>query len=638
MSKQPAPVPVPSPAPAPAVDPVEPPVQKGVSSWSVAWRQFKKDKVALTAVGFLVLMGLVALGSPLIANDKPVWVSYKGRWYFPAFKDYLDENIPIPLGIPAWLRRFSLFSPAYQDQIDRPLGMQFPDWQEIKTTIDGPEGRERGDWYLSAPVPFYYKQTSRGIKLLPGRSLGRLDVIEPAPEPGDDPRRLVYSPNERWEDVWQESRLTPEVPWARVVWSERDDGWVLDDGSRIDARIPGGWIAAPGHRGGDLLVRHYEHPGGKGQLELFEDLRRPPAPLGVDEPDPTRLSQQLLARYDDAYPFLSDVAPDAGKWITVDGKQTYALTIETSESGLRQLHVWLVRCDDRVLGAVLRTAPDDPVVDKLAGSLRVIPATGATVNGKPVAGTPRRLSADDEVVLPGPTPVTLRFRQLPRHHVGTDDVGRDVLSRLIHGTVIAGSVGIVSVSIYVTIGVILGALAGYFRGWMDLLLSRLIEVVICFPTFFLIITIVALWEEPSIYNIMIALGLVSWTGVARLVRGEFLKIMSEDYVQAARALGFSDARIIFRHVLPNGVAPVFVSASFGVAGAILVESSLSFLGFGVAPPTASWGEILQQGRRYINENLYHLVWAPGFCIFITVTMFNLVGEGLRDALDPKLRQ
>ena len=621
-----------------AAEPAEPEVQRGVSAWAVAWRQFKRNKVALASLAGLVLMGMVSLLSPLIANDKPVWASYKGGWYFPAFKDYLDENFPIPFGIPGKLRRLGFFSPAYQGKLERPPGMQMPDWAELQRDIDGPGGRERGDWYLSAPVPFYYKQTSRGIKLLPGRSMARLTVLEPAPPAGEPARVVEYSPAERWDDVWRESRLSPEVPWARVVWSERDDGWVLDDGSRVTAKVPAGWIGAPGHLGDELVVRRFEHPGGQGDLALFEDLRGPITPLGTTAPDPEKLAERLRRRFARNLPLLRDVEPAAMTWTQVGGHAACTVQVETGDRGARRVQVWLVCCPDRVVGAVLTTAPGDPQAQQVAGSVAVVPAIGATVNGQTVAGSPRRLREGDQVRIPAaPAAIALQYQDLPRHRLGTDDVGRDVLSRLIHGTVIAGSVGIVSVSIYVLIGVFLGALAGYFRGWVDLVISRVIEVVICFPTFFLIITIVALWP-PSIYNIMITLGLISWTGVARLVRGEFLKIMAEDYVQAARALGLTDARIIFRHVLPNGIAPVFVSASFGVAGAILVESSLSFLGFGVAPPTASWGEILQQGRRYIHENLYHLVWAPGFCIFLTVTLFNLVGEGLRDALDPKLRQ
>jgi len=222
------------------------------------------------------------------------------------------------------------------------------------------------------------------------------------------------------------------------------------------------------------------------------------------------------------------------------------------------------------------------------------------------------------------------------HLLGTDDNGSDILARMIHGTIISLSVGIVAVSIYVVIGVVLGSLAGYFGGWVDLLVSRLIEIMICFPTFFLIITIIAFLPR-SIYNIMIVIGITGWPGVARMIRGEMLKAKTLDYVIASRALGMPSSVTIFRHLLPNTIAPVFVQATFGIASAILVESSLSFLGFGVAPPTPSWGEIVSQGRIYTPEGLYHLVIWPGLAICLTLIAFNLAGQGLRDAMDPRLR-
>lgn len=220
------------------------------------------------------------------------------------------------------------------------------------------------------------------------------------------------------------------------------------------------------------------------------------------------------------------------------------------------------------------------------------------------------------------------------HLLGTDDTGRDLLSRLIHGTRISISIGLVAVSIYMTIGVILGSLAGYFGGWVDIAISRLVELMICFPVFFLIIAIVA-YLPQSIYNIMIVIGLTGWARVARLVRGEFLRVRNIDYVAASQALGFSTPRIIFRHVLPNAMAPIFVSATFGVAVAILTESSLSFLGFGVPPNVASWGSILAKARELLPAGWW-ITTFPGVAIFLTVTVLNLVGEGLRDAMDPRL--
>jgi peptide/nickel transport system permease protein len=235
-----------------------------------------------------------------------------------------------------------------------------------------------------------------------------------------------------------------------------------------------------------------------------------------------------------------------------------------------------------------------------------------------------------------PNTIDLRSRLAPPaypHYLGTDDLGRDVLARMIHGARVSLAVGLLATLIAVVVGSFFGAIAGYYGGAADWIVSRTIEVVLCFPFLFLVLGIVALFK-PSMTTLMVALGLTSWTSEARYVRGEFLRIREAEFAQAARASGARDGRIIFRHLLPNALAPVIVAASFGVAAAILTESALSFLGLGVPLPTASWGTILSAAGEHI-EYAWWLVLFPGLAIFSTVASFNIVGERLREALDPR---
>jgi peptide/nickel transport system permease protein len=283
--------------------------------------------------------------------------------------------------------------------------------------------------------------------------------------------------------------------------------------------------------------------------------------------------------------------------------------------------------------------------------------------------------------------------------MGTDELGRDVFARMLQGAWVSLSVGFVAVGIAVFIGILLGGLAGYYGqnpirvgevliavlvvwmalGWgklstlilvvlalaaiaiatvlvvqrdsdsrgllhvfsaqflsVDMVITGLIDIMLCFPSFFLILTVVALLPA-SIYNIMIVIGITSWMGAARFVRAEFLSLREQDFVAAARALGVPDWRIIFRHMVPNAIAPVLVSATIGIAGAILTEAGLSFLGFGVPPPDATWGNILSDGKNYLFDAPW-LTFVPGIAILVVVLSFNLFGEGLRDILNPKLRE
>jgi peptide/nickel transport system permease protein len=228
------------------------------------------------------------------------------------------------------------------------------------------------------------------------------------------------------------------------------------------------------------------------------------------------------------------------------------------------------------------------------------------------------------------------YRKPPsaEHWLGTDSSGRDVLARLVYAGRVSLSVGIVAVSIYVVIGILLGAISGHYGKSVDNIIMRLADIVMAFPRLIIIITVAAL-VGPSIYNVMLIIGLLSWPPIARLVRGLFLSLRERDFVVAARCTGASDMRLMFRHQLPNAMAPLIVAATYGTAGAILTEASLSFLGLGVQPPTASWGNMLSEAQSIsILETMPWLWLPPGLMITITVLSLNFIGDGLRDALDP----
>ncbi len=224
----------------------------------------------------------------------------------------------------------------------------------------------------------------------------------------------------------------------------------------------------------------------------------------------------------------------------------------------------------------------------------------------------------------------------PGHILGNDSSGRDVLSRLLYAGRVSLSVGLVAVSIYTAIGLALGALAGYYGGWVDSVIMRFADIVLAFPSLIIIITVVSILG-PSVWNVMLVIGLLGWPPIARILRGQFLSLRERDFIVASRTVGAPNGRIIVRHLLPNALAPIIVAATFGMASAILLEAGLSFLGLGIKPPTPSWGNMLSDAQSLTVLQSAPWLWIPpGIMIALAVLSINFIGDGLRDALDPYL--
>jgi peptide/nickel transport system permease protein len=287
----------------------------------------------------------------------------------------------------------------------------------------------------------------------------------------------------------------------------------------------------------------------------------------------------------------------------------------------------------------------------LAFFLVALLGVALTKGARPVLD-PREVRLPDRLQAPFARPnreavAATSWPRLGVYLFGTDELGRDVFARMLEGAFVSLSVGFVAVGLAVVIGIVLGGLAGHYGPvrlglgrvrliTVDTLVTGMIDVMLSFPTFFLILTVVAILK-PSIWNIMIVIGLTSWEGTARFVRAEILSLREREFVHAAQAAGARGPRLILRHLIPNAIGPVLVSATLGVAGAILTESSLSFLGFGVPPPDATWGNVLADGKRYILDAPW-LTLIPGTAILVVVLAFNLFGEGLREAFNPRLRE
>ncbi|MEZ6067551.1 MAG: ABC transporter permease [Planctomycetaceae bacterium] len=553
---------------APPLDPAEDLVV-GESQWSIIVREFRKRKLAVVSLWCILLVALLAVFAPLIANDRPL--AYRGTNRFEysealrAIRVMLQQEAePVADSANAEqtvassadrraviVNRFAFMrSVAAADSSDRLAQIE----SEALTLLDGPASVERSEALLRLRSRAGEELTPDKVVLRSGWRFPAIAGLEPHTIAMMLFLLLVMSAG-LWRG-WLQRRFGRGHPLVNRVWLSMLIGLPLFAAFAW-------WLVVPGHldrtryKEGSLASAVNAETGNV--PVIYESVYWPLVPFALDEPN-------LLNTFAAPVGFTRDNVADA-------------------------------------------TGPGQGSAAEAADATTSPPAIVA----KPENGLPRRA----------------------KHWLGTDDIGRDLLTRMIWGGRVSLAVGIVAVSIYVVIGIIIGAVAGYFRGWTDMLISRVIEIVICFPSFFLILTIVA-FVGPGMFNIMVVIGLTSWTGVARLVRAEFLRLSEQEFVQAGRALGYSPPRLIFRHVLPNAMAPVLVSATFGVASAILTESALSFLGIGITVPTPSWGGILADGRQVMNVAPWMIV-IPGMAIFLTITWYNLVGEAFRDAADPRLR-
>jgi ABC-type dipeptide/oligopeptide/nickel transport system permease subunit len=509
------------------------------SYWATVWKRLKKSPSGMVGLFIVVLLVLVALTAPLLANNKPIIVSYEhnNETYiaFPAFTSYVQTWVP---------------------------------WEDMRTSIREIE-------WVSDEVEHTVQpgETLSEIAMEYFHNGGRTgDIVASNPHLIEDHPELFPAGFEvDGHDSPTEDQLEAYRPIREqlVVDSE-----LLTEGEALV--IP--FISRP-------FSDHY--PELEMQNMSWKDLR---AYEGMDSD-----GDGTLESWD------SNGDGEADRW---DMKMNWSL--------------WpVVEWDpmDFEYGEPKATPGECQVAHQIDDGITPKAGCGPCPSEEDLGGKTCRLTDG--------------------HLLGTDRDSRDVMARLIHGTVVAMLVGVISMSIAGTIGILLGLIAGFFGGWIDMLLSRITEVVMCFPRFFLIIAVIA-FIKPSIVNIMMVIGLVGWTHIFRLVRGEVLRTRSLDYVAAAQAMGASSWRIMTRHVLPNSISPVFVALAFGIARAVLMETGLSFLGFG-DPNVPSWGEIVMQGRSFISEGAWHLTILPGLAIFLTLTAFNLLGQGLRDAMDPKLR-
>lgn len=727
-----------APAPAPASEPAAAPrvLFSDQGFWTIAWRQFRKDRVSILGLIVCALLAALAIFSPFIATGKPYRITgiltnfYSndvaafGNWH-KLYGEVADDLVNVKSLSPAEKVEKESLAELYREGLPAILGRMGTYMKpEDRKALDEVAGRYQK--LLAVPTPQLDRVAFAAIGGEIDEKFGAF-AFEPAYKRVSLPlAAFAYPANDgspallkRAQDAQEEARFAAEDKDQKALAAatkklgalapEIDSiaRTVVSNGKNMASFLDPGDAAALEATTGELakVLRAFTRPSDDAELGTkFNELaskvdafaRKPVAPERQRIPLTTLypVFDYLGAReigFLVFYVWVAVVLVLRGAFM----KLTAKLPFDPSDLGGIRLALIVA---PGVLAGLLwwavvptREPPADTYYKKFAEELEVNPDPRSSIRFAPIPygenenlqydkiSAPtwcedlghkvKRLREPDRPLPPGVSEdqlklwmdgtdasraqhdknaviapwanelVAKRLTSARYHWLGTDKGGRDVCARIIIGSRISLSVGFVSVGLNVLIGVFLGCLAGYFRGWVDITISRFTEVLICIPSFFLILTVIVVMPPwiPAIWGIMMTLGLINWTGEMRLIRGEFLRLVNLDFVTAGRALGLSNARVIFRHMLPNAMAPVLVAATFGIAGAILTESGLSFLGFGIQPPAASWGSVLNEAFGNEKEMWWVTIF-PGFMIFVTITAYNLVGEGFRDATDPRLRK
>lgn len=590
-------IPPKSPAFAPGAEHEEPTYSKDY--WDGVFEQIGKRKLVKLAAAVLALLYGAAIYAPLIASDRPLWLEAIDT------KEYSQAQRTISNAVSGYTRLLAEGEAAFLANLSE---------RAVERSFQGALASERGavrgrivvlERFLGpedrAPLEALEKELDAFEALVAGG--GPKDAVEKAQEALRERSRALRT---------ELAPYDPEKPEAGgLVLRPTRSSPLLESITGKEVFFMVLWLALASWPLWNRIVNRVLLGGDRARI-------------------------RRARRYKAGTVLLASTAAGLAWWLTVGGTMVFDASPFKQRLGSGEMTATRIVMPPIPMG-LAETHVNERFRPPTWMAASEIDEQGYYVRG---ARAPRPDPVTGE--LPPPTQVEVRYAEpernsAARYPLGADGLGRDLVTRLLHGARISLMVGLVSTTLLVLIGVVMGSLAGYAGGWIDIAISRIIEVFQSVPSFFLILVVVSVIDDDKLHPILaiiVVIGLVSWTGVARLVRGEFLKLKEQEFVVAARALGFSTPRIVFRHVLSNALGPVLVAASFSVAAGILIESAISFLGLGIKLPIPSWGSILNEARQ---PDFWWTQVFPGLLIFVTVFCYNLVGEGLRDALDPRMK-